>query len=175
MNMQKLEVGQIAPFPSKRGPSLNYTGSGFDLVINLPDLTPREISSYKSGSYRFDLLEKNQLMLMLFEFKPGCPLSDAPFHMSQYQDDRAANLPETIEDGQGFALQIIVIEQRSQKIKALRTIGLPTKFSRDMLDLCHKQLDNPLSKSEYNEAVNHVYNNYTTRQLVRYSFSKAKG
>lgn len=173
--MQKLEVGQIAPFSAQPGPSLDYTGSGFDLVINLPDLTQREISSYKSGSYRFDLLEKNQLMFMLFEFKPGCPLSDAPLHMSQYTDDRAANLPKTIEDGQGFALQLIVIEQRSQKIKALRTVGLPTKFSRDLLDVCRRQLKHPLSKSEYNEAVNHVYKNYTTRQLARYSFSKARG
>ncbi|PAE87631.1 hypothetical protein [Shouchella clausii] len=175
MNTQKLEVGQVSPFPSQLGPSLNYTGNGFDLVINLPDLTPREISSYKNGPYRFELLEKNQLMIMLFEFKPGCPLSDAPFHMSQYPDDRAANLPETIEDGQGFALQIIVIEQRSQKIKALRTIGLPTKFSRDLLDVCRKQLKHPLSKSEYDEAVNQTFKNYTTRQLARYSFSKAKG
>jgi hypothetical protein len=173
--VHKIEVGQKYPLPTQQGTTLDYTESGFILTICLPQLTQREIVSYKSGGYRFELLEKENVMFLLHEFKPGCPLSDAPFNIAQYKDGREKHLPDSIPDGEGFGLQVTVVEQTTNVVKALRLIGLSTRFSNSLLDICKRQVANPISDDEYHASVNKVYNNYSSKQLARFSLASDKG
>lgn len=173
--MHEIEVGQKYPISTQQGVTLDYTEGGFILTVCLPSLTQKEIQSYKTGSYRFELLEKENILFLLHEFKPGCPISDAPFHIGRYKDGRERHLPESIPDGEGFGLQVIVVEQTTNIVKVLRLIGLPTNFSRSLLDCCKRQVANPISDDEYHSSVDKVFKNYTSRQLAKFSFAKTKG
>ena len=84
---------------------------------------------------------------------------DMPFNMCLYYSFR---LKEPVKSG--FIMPIILADQNTNEIKALRTIGFDEPFSRKLYELCRKQWNKGVT--DYSAKLRAVNANYTTQQLM---------
>lgn len=92
------------------------------------------------------------------------PWGDCAFSPNLYQVPPRF---EFLEDGCGYALNVVLIDTTTGTIKALRQIGLGTVFSRMFRDWCEESLRREMNQSLYHRIVNDCYKEYDTEQLVR--------
>ncbi|MDT8718273.1 hypothetical protein IAI10_16520 [Clostridium sp. 19966] len=130
--MSRIELGDIYPQKVPIGIMLDYN-NGFNLLISLPDLSEEEIKEIQIGKYKFGLTIKEDILFFTCEFGKAINISDVAFHFGLYTDNRAKCLPESIEEGNGLALNVIAVDYTTRITKAIRLIGLPTDMSRELL------------------------------------------
>lgn len=92
------------------------------------------------------------------------PWGDCAFSPNLYQTQPRF---EAVEEGRGYALNIVLIDTETGSIKALRQIGLGNTFSRLFRDWCEESLRQQMNRDLYNRAINECYEQYNTEQLVR--------
>lgn len=174
--MQKLEVGKQYPGNyHQEGNYLDYDKNGFTLYYFLPNITKTEEEGFKTGKYKFALTVMSDILFLLSEFKPGLALSDTPFHFGLYQDNRIEYLPKDIPEGEGLALQIIAVDSATGIIKALRLIGLSTKFSRKLIEICVEQSKEKVDETMYGANLFRIQHSYQAKDLYKYKIVECKG
>lgn len=172
--MEILKVGQKFPGSYQReGLILNYS-KGFTLLICLPNITEKEAEGFQKGNYKFALTELNGLLWFLSEFKGAIDMSDSPFHFGLYRDNRINDLPKTVNEGQGIALNVIAVDSHSGTVKSIRYIGLSTDFSRKLINICYKQSMETITKELVDMKINEVQLRYSADDLYRYSKTRCK-
>lgn len=169
---KEIEVLQVGEIYNKSGISypcdekikfnFNNLGGTIELVFSNP--TKKEIDVIKNGKMKIGLLEKNGVMFVLVKFG-SLPWFDMPYspHLSNnfiFQD---------LNDNQGFAINIILVNGMNGKIECLRLIGAPNKWSDDFKELTLEHKNKPFSKSEFENNLRDVYNNYSTATLLKYA------
>lgn len=173
---QNLEVGKKYPGNyNYDGNFLEYDRSGFTLYYFMPNMTVNEVQGLKTGKYKFAITEMAGILFLLSEFKPGLNLSDTPFHFGLYKDDRIKFLPREIEEGQGLALTIIAVDSATGIVKVLRQIGLSTRFSRKLIEICTRQADERVNEQEYNMNIMRIQNSYQAKDLYKFRSVECKG
>lgn len=170
-----LKVGEPYPGKVSEGTRLDYDESGFTLVYGLPGITAIEKKGFESGRYKIALAERSGILFFLSEFKPGIDLSDTPFHMGLYRDDRSKYLPEQIEDGQGFGLTVMAVDTATGILKAIRYIGLSTKLSRELLKICKRQASENVDRIGFGAKLFGLQRQYRAKDLYRYKIVECKG
>lgn len=174
-DMVKLEVGKIYPDKcGQPGIRLEYNG-GFDLYIFLPDISLQESLAFSKGNYKFALTELKGILFFLAEFTGAMAISDAPFHLGLYYDDRYINLPDNIEEGKGLCVRVIVVDTLTKRVKALRLIGLPTDFSRELLDVCKRQSKEVVGKAELYHMIRMIQQLNSSKALYEMASVKCSG
>lgn len=172
--MQKLEVGKQYPGKMMNGVYLDYD-DGFTLYLFLPNLNEKEITSIRTGSYRFALAEVSGILNFLYEFKHGMKLSDSPFHFGLYTDGRIDNLPEVSDDPEGLPLTVIAVDTTTGVLQAVRLIGLGTRFSKKMISICKEQDAVGINQIDYLNKVSSVQSRYQAKDLLKFSSVICKG
>lgn len=71
-----------------------------------------------------------------------------------------------IEEGKGFALNILLIDSGAGQLLNIRTIGLGHGFSVRFQTWCKLSLQSALAYEEYMERIDVVYTKYSTLDLV---------
>ncbi len=173
--MEKLEVGKKYPKEINReGIWLDYD-NGFTLYLFLPKITEKEADSIRTGKFKFALTEISDTLFFLYEFKNEIAISDAPFHFGLYSDDRINSFPDISGETEGLALNIIAVDSMTGIVKALRLIGLGTKFSEKLINICQKQSKEVVDPSLYGENIKSVQSRYNAKDLLRFASITYKG
>lgn len=172
--MESLIVGEKYPYDhNKEGIILEYD-NGFTLHIFLPNISAAEADGFKKGKYRFALTEKEGILFFISEFKGATTTSDSPFHFGLYNDNRQEQLPKSIDDGEGLRLVVTAIDNVTGIVKSLRMIGLSTSFSRELIKICLRQINDPISKESYNEKIIAIQKNYSSKDLLKFATAVCK-
>lgn len=166
MEIGALIVGEKAPFNISQEIAFTMQGGAPILVINWHNITPSELKSLKGTDHKFAFLYRDGIMFLLAKFGT-IEWMDVPY--SVHLDRGEVNLDLDIPDGQGLALQLIVINADNNKILALKLIGLKTNFSRKFIDMIIAQAKEPFDALKYNQKLIFWRDKYTTKQMVDYA------
>lgn len=76
--------------------------------------------------------------------------------------------------GQGYPINLLLIDATTGTLMEIRTIGLGHEFSKQFRQWCLQCLKDPISNDHYHNIVNQVYQSYSTNELVRRAWLKWK-
>ena len=96
--------------------------------------------------------------------------ADAPYNPRLSSGIPAPNL----EDGQGIALTLVMVDARDGVVKSARLIGLGTKFSQCLLEKAVELRKQPMTMTEATGAINRIMMKYTSRQLSDMASGQAR-
>lgn len=146
----------------------NYRENTHELRMFFTKLTSQDIAAVRSGPARFGLFIEGEIIFFLYEFGSAFPLSDAPYtiHMVPQEDRTLPPLPNTLEGGQGVALNILLMHSETGRIAAVRLIGLGHELSVALLDAIHKQAEMPFSQATYDRHLAKIYERYPNPQAL---------
>lgn len=168
--MHEYKVGEYFYGSPKRLPShtrLDYDNTGLHLVVCLDRMTEEEIEKLKTGRAEFALYLKDGILFFLVRIPGVLDWSDAPLHLGLYTTPPA--LPE-IPEGLGLSLTIYGIEATDGVLKAMRLVGLGTKFSRRIVDtLKLQQRQGPVVRQEIEMSIARIQREYTSADMLRYA------
>lgn len=140
----------------------NVSGLTLFLFFNTP--TPQEEQQIKAES-TFKIAFADYKGVGFFAVKFGnLPWGDCAFSPNLYKEPPTFDV---VEDGQGYALNVVFVDTATGTIKGLRQIGLGTNFSRLFRDWCMESLKRQMTRNYYDRVVNECYQCYETEQLVR--------
>lgn len=127
-------------------------------VIYITEPTKQEIDAVQNRVVDIRLTSVDGILFVCLNI--GGVLSfDMPFNMGLYDSFR---LNETVAGG--YLMSIVLADQNTNEIKALRVIGFDEPFSRRMYELCRKQWGEGVT--DYDARLQAVNARYTIRQLI---------
>lgn len=163
--MENLEIGKLfkaGKTKYQEGIRFDVTDGGCDLFIYFNNPSNDEIESIKTGNFKTGYYSENNAIFMLFKFG-NTPWMDAPYsvHLSK-------NLTEfqLFDGGQGIALHVYLIDASTGILKAIRLIGLKTRFSIQLIEAIEKQ--KKMTFDGYDLNINSIMTKYSTKDLVKY-------
>lgn len=163
--MQKYEAGKLFK-PGKthyqEGIKFDFNQSGGALYIMYDRPTPKEIEEIRRGKLQLGILEKSDIIFLLFKFG-SLNWMDTPYscHLSEpYVFDE-------VEEGTGYGMTVFLIDAATGILKVIRQIGWPSRMSRLFTSYVIEQQNKPFDRAIYDRVLNNIYNNYTTDSLVR--------
>jgi hypothetical protein len=145
----------------QEGVRFDYTHDGAILLLFYNNADEKELLDIRKGSLKIGMYVKDEVIFMLFKFASQNWI-DAPYsvHLSKlYEFDNIA-------EGMGIGLHIFLVDASTGILKAMRLIGLPTKFSKSFQKAVLAQKEIEFDKSKYAQKINMVYGNYSTDDLV---------
>lgn len=170
----RLAVGEACPGigPSGEGSILEVDESGLVLALKYERPTDKEIRAIQEGEAEFRLLVRGSVMFMCAKFGDA-PWIDAPYNANLSKSDVLGALPAAPE-GQGYVLTVVLAEHPSCTVRALRTFGLSTGFSKRFRSLAEDQLEAGFDEQEYSRDLQETYMAYRTSDLVRMSSTSCR-
>lgn len=126
--------------------------------IGLSNASSREIRAVSEDCISVDLCETDGIIFVCISI--GNVLSfDMPFNMCLYKE---FSLKEP--KGGGYLMPIILVENRTNIIKAIRVIGFDAMFSKKLYELSQNQWENGMA--DYDKKLAEVFLKYPTYALV---------
>lgn len=163
--MEKLEVGKLFKQGKTRyteGVRFDITDGGCNLYVFFSNPTGEEIENIKKGNFKTGFYTENNAIFMLFKFG-NLAWMDAPY--SVHLSKNLTNF-QLFDGGQGLALNVYLIDATTGILKAIRLIGLKTRFSIQLIDAVEKQKN--MSFEGYDININSIMTKYSTKDLVKY-------
>lgn len=139
---------------------------GANLLVFYNSPTKKEIEQFGAlKDFKIKFLELYGVIMLAIKVG-NLDWMDAPYtpHLSHNLTELA-----TINEGQGLALTILLIDAVTGEVKKLRLLALPEKFSRKLLNAVSEQRGKKFDIQEYARAVNRIYSTYTTKQIAKMS------
>lgn len=165
--MYKFEVGQLF----KEGITRYQEGVRFDFLpegpvlliyFNAPSMS--EINDIKQGKSRFGLFVKDNIIFFLSKFG-SLAWMDAPYSIHLTKEKFDIEAPSS---GEGYALNVFLIDAKTGILKAARLIGLSTKVSLSLLNAINAQRSQFFDLNNYSTKLQSLYNNYSTNDMVKF-------
>lgn len=149
------------------GVMFEYTKSGPMLIISMRNPTPGEIEAAKSGKLEMALYELKPVIFILVKIKGMGGWMDAPFSIRMYDSKGITfDWSEPINEGQGLAVHIVLVDANSGIVKAQRLIGTSTAFAKGLRAAIMRQYEEPFSVKDYNAAIDRVYSRYSSDDMA---------
>lgn len=173
MQYNTLSVGGKFPIDTSGSPvSIAFRDNQAMLILKLGGLKSREIRDVKSGLAQFAIYTQQDMMFFCFRFGI-MPWMDCPYTI-HLEKGGSYDFDSEVKDGQGYALQIYLVEAETDTIKVIRLIGLPTEMSRRIREIVLAQKQTrKLAKFECDMLVASIYNMLPTTAMV--DIAKSKG
>lgn len=144
----------------QEGCKVDITDGGIDFCIFYSAPTQEEIKDITKGSFKFGFYDENNVILMLFRFGSQAWM-DSPYsvHLSE-------NLTELREpsEGNGYALNVYLVDSNTGILKGMRLIGLNTRISKMLYRAIINQKQQNYEGFERN--LNNIYAKYPAKVLV---------
>ena len=142
----------------------DVTPSGL-LVLSLffNKTTSKEIETITSARLELGFYERREEGVIFFLAKfAGMTGMDAAYsvHLSSNPDSLE------IKDS-GVELQIVLVNAKKGDVRAVRTVDLPDRFSKKLKRALEEQKAKPWDAVKYYQAVGSIYDNLTTKDLVK--------
>lgn len=167
-NMLHIEVGKpFKEFLGKgEGVVLEIIGSVGLLVFMLNNIREDEVKQFSNSNpmeFRMTAMED----VLMFTVKVGdLPWSDAPYspHLSSPCTE-IGKIPE----GQGIALNIVLMDATTGIVKAIRTVGLGHDFSCHMKEQIERLWKKPFHINTYDQILDRIYEKYSPEDIAKIS------
>lgn len=161
--MNVIEIGKpySGPVPQQDGLHFEIGPDGdMQLLIQFHKPSPKEKKALSNGfdSYSlavYEFIPEDGIIIACWVFKFAVPVlfMDAPFHAGLYTDDRIKKFLNTEQN----LLQVIILD--GHIIQSIRVVGLHEEAMQFFKDVIKDQLLFPISRSDYDAAVNNLYVN----------------
>lgn len=163
--MYLLKVGELfiaGVTHYQEGIKFNFDDSGAFLMYLFSSPTDKEISCIRKGDYSFKVCEFPNVMFFLSKFG-SMNWEDAPYspHLSK------SFTFQTLTEGMGYGLTVVLVDAATGVLKGMRTIGLPTKFSLQLKASIERYLQQAFDNSTYLGAIDVAYAKYSVEDMVR--------
>lgn len=132
------------------------------LTIGLTGISKAEREAVESGSMCFVLSVIDNIILIHINVN-GKLLFDVPFHAGLY--DRFTLNPPIEESNCGYTLPVILVDNTTNLICAMRVISLNHSFSAWFYKQAEYQSRHPIPN--YDETLNQIFAKYDTREIVK--------
>lgn len=90
---------------------------------------------------------------------------EAPFHAGLYPEFALEPVPA----GMGYPVLIILVENQTNIIRAMRVVGLDHQISKILYREAQKQRKLSICKDDYDEKLNQVYAKYESGEIMKQS------
>lgn len=164
--MYSISVGKPLNLELKEGLSILNDGLGFQLFINLPNLSKHEIDSF-NGKMKIGLFvdEETDIIAFLIEINNLISVSDVFFNIN-ITPKGLDTVEKITNDDYGYAFTTTLVESTTNIVKGMRIVTLSNEFS--------KILYNRLEKEWKNEDVNNniKYSQNVEKIMRKYSSSE---
>jgi hypothetical protein len=136
---------------------------GFALHVFLNGVSPHEREQF-TPEKPFEIRSVAIDRVMFFCLKFGSmDWADCAFSPNLYSEPPKF---KEIEEGQGLALNILLIDSGAGQLLNIRTIGLGHEFSERFQAWCKSSLQSSLTHEEYMKKIDAVYAQFSTLDLV---------
>ena len=157
-------TGQILPeFIGCETGGISVQGSFINYFAVYPNLLEEEKKEMREGELKTRVAYVNEEIFVMLKFG-SLPWSDIAFtpYLSGlcFEDE----LPEQ------YAFLIILVEGTTGEVQGLHLRSVSAHFSANFNKLIKRQLDKPFNLQQHYINVMDVYNRYTTKQLLKFSF-----
>jgi hypothetical protein len=176
--MHKLEVGKLyvqgrTQWPET--PEFNWLDSGPELRVFFAKPTPVEVAQFRTGSAGFGLVLSEGIVFMLAKFGTLAWM-DAPFHHSMIPTGRRPDLNQEFGPETRALLQSYLVDAATGILRVIRAVSLSPEFTRQLHTLIVEQAKHPMTRGEYEAAVDTAYRNHPiTKLMLAKSLITSKG
>lgn len=170
--MYRLQIGQPTTLTAGMSEGVYFTidASGPMMIFNLSNPRPDEVKSFQAGQPAEFRLSRVAGILFILAKVGSVAWAEAPYAAQLEPNVYLDSVPE----GQGYGLQLILVDRATSIVRGLRLVGLPTKFSRALLSEIMDDVGKPTTQLEHFSAVNKVFATYNTKDLLKFSSAHCK-
>ncbi|MCB6992875.1 hypothetical protein LI177_05170 [bacterium 210820-DFI.6.37] len=173
MKMNKFEVGTVLDeFKNHEEECIfDITDNGAVMYIFFDSPTADEIQQFKSG-HRFEIRFTHLYNSIVVLAKIGnLNWMEMPYNPNLSKDFTTL---QKAEDGQGLSLSIVFVDGRTGTIKAMRLLGLSTRFTKSLFKAVQIESNNGFDVAQYNNNVNLIFARYSAKDLLSMSSDYCK-
>lgn len=164
--MVRFTVGEVCPIHTEVGASILYDNGMFTVFVKMSDLYKEDIKAFTNNELKLALCKYDpKTLFFVYGIKGFVYMSDIAFNIN-YTVDKAQGLITNFEDGTGYGFTFILIEEETNVIKAMRTVGITKRFSDVINECCTEQAN--AGAAGYEETIKKVYRSYTAERLVQH-------
>lgn len=165
MTLHTYEVGKLYHPDRARwdeATNYNYRGGRHELLVFMPDPSPRELRAWREGTWQFGLVARPELLFLLF--KPGdMPWSDAPYSWWQLQRQRPdeAIPPFELPNPTSRALlSAILVDAATGIVRVIKGVTFSPEFSQALHGAISALMAEEVAEIDYSRAVDRYYRIY---------------
>ena len=173
MNVYK--VGELYNPRKTKWPEVaqyNYRGGEHELVVFLRDPVSEEVEAVRTGKASFGLYATRTHIILLYEFAPGLPWSDAPFTIWRVSPSERT-IPQLLDPGHRILLPVTLVNCETGIVMALRVTTLSAEFSSALTSAIIAQSRTGYDAFKYNKDLDSIYRKYTTTQLLGHCIARS--
>lgn len=135
------------------------------MILSFVNPTKEEVKAVERGELKFHLVQKENVLFLLGDFL-NAGIMETP--IIKLKD----NCLEKIENNDlGYGVHIILGDPNTGIIHAMRIISLGNDFSKKLYNLFQTSDNNLKDHKEILAKIIMIQNNYTTKELLKYSIS----
>lgn len=141
------------------------------LLIYVDNPSAIEIISVQNGSIELGMTRIYGILFLTWRFSIGKKRVlefETPYsiYLGLGMVDCEFDIPE---EGQGYGVQMVLIDNITGIVKAIRIIGTSKEWSDDLRKICEEQRKEVFNIEIYNKFVDMSYREYTTQEIVEMS------
>ena len=164
--MTRFEVGKpfLPALGLGEGVRFEIGASGATLIYGFSNPTSDEVRATKSGQafeIRFVTIDG---IIWILSKCGNLEWTDAPYNPRL---STGIPGPESITDGGGLGLTLMMLDSGDAVVKSVRLIGLGTEFSRQLLAEAYRCRQQAMTIAQSALSINKAMQAYTTSQLVQ--------
>lgn len=145
----------------KDGVKFDVDDNGTALYIFIHDPEKHEIENIRVGKLDIGLYVEDEVIFLAFKFFHMATM-DSPYTVKL--SNGLSVLPE-IKDGEGLSLMIFLVDASTGILRAMRVIGLTTKFSRSLKAAIEHQAKLPFERNVFDFKLRNIMRLNTPDQI----------
>lgn len=168
------------PIQTQQGFQIIYDESGFLLILSLPNLSEKEIRAFNEDDITINFSIVDNEGFFIINIDNLIDNSDIAFTFNLTNNLENKTLDEIISEeykiknvNEGYAFNLVLVEQYGNIIKGLRVLGLGTEISLAINEYYKKCLANKdtFSKEIYNNKILKILKKYTINNILNNSIA----
>lgn len=159
-------VGSSCPIEVGEGTSILFKDGTFTIIVKMSDLFEQDIQAFNDGELKLGLCKYDpKTLFFVYGIEKFVYMSDVAFNIG-LTEDKVAGLVTDFSENTGYGFNFVLVEEETNIVKALRTVGVTQNFSEIINNNCIEQYNAGIEG--YEETVRKVFNTYSSERLVQH-------
>ncbi len=160
VEVQKYSVGDVFDIEMDgEGALFEVQDNMCKCVIGLNNISEKELQAVEKDGLAVKLIEYDDITFIGLQFNNVLQF-DMPFNMGLYDKCQLKD-PGSL----GYTVLIFLLDNSTNRIMAMRAIGLNNDFSRKLYKLSVNQCENKIEN--YNQKLDNIYQSVSTEELLK--------
>lgn len=171
--MVQFKTGELFPLPAQQNEGVVFSVEQYTmlLIYYFRRPTQEEIQTFKEGDVSIALAELKNTLFVISRFG-NLSWMDTPYSTQLSSTEKSF---PALSEKQGFAVDCFLVDQESNLLTAHRLIHLDNAFSKKFANIMMAdQKKEGFTREGYAKAVQEVYANYSTRDLLGLSMIRTR-